>query len=733
MKEIAPKLYAVSVTVAALILIFDLYTPLGVAAGVPYVGLVLLGWWFPTDRSIIVLAVVGTVLTIVGYAMSPSGGIEWFVAFNRGLAIAVIWTTAIILKVAKANSQAEVLKNEQKFSTLIENAPIGITEVSLDGKFLSANPALAEMLGYDSPLDLMTCITDIENQLYVNPDARTEVIQSLRSKGRTITPYTELYRKDGSTIWVSEDAEIVENENGVAVRYQAFVKDDTERRNLEETQLELSTFISQAATLGKIGFWICEHENFTYPYWSDELAAIFGGSPNSTGDGPASKSWSMAHPDDKWIVQDNFQKLMYTDEAVVSEFRVISSTGEVRWLREVGSGTDFRDGKNMRSFGVCQDITEYKKNESDLREMHQFNDLILSSSPVGIFTFDQSGNCVSVNDAACDITGGTREQLFEMNFHELDTWKEDGLYDKATQCLSTGKHIQHNMHVRSSFGKKLHLDCHLAPLELDEGRSLLLMITDMTEFRKIQERIFHSSKMESLGNLAGGIAHSINNLLNPILILNEPSLNTFPEGSKEHENSTIVFEAGTRAKNLIARIMAFSRQDELELTTQDVLDVLRKAVELLQSSLSANTKLVAHLDNDAFFVSCDEVQLEAVILNIVSNAGDAFAGEPGTVTLSFTAVDKQDLDKEVVTALQMPMADTYAQVEIADDGPGIKPDVIDRIFDPFFTTKKSGEGTGLGLSVAQGVVTEHGGAITVSSVLGEGTVFRIYLPQTNDQ
>ena len=126
------------------------------------------------------------------------------------------------------------------------------------------------------------------------------------------------------------------------------------------------------------------------------------------------------------------------------------------------------------------------------------------------------------------------------------------------------------------------------------------------------------------------------------------------------------------------------------------------------------------------------MQLEAAILNIISNAGDAFGGKPGTVTLRFTAIENQDLDKEAIAALPASITDRYAQIEIADDGPGIEPDIMERIFDPFFTTKKLSEGTGLGLSVVHGVVTEHGGAITVSSVLGEGTVFRIYLPQANE-
>lgn len=274
MNKTDSQLLVASVGLAGAVFAIDVILPLGVAAGIPYVGLVLVGWWFSTTRPILVLACVGTALTLVGYWISPEGGTEWIVALNRALAIFVIWTTAIILRLAKISSLRDLQATEHKYTDLVNNAPIGIVEVTPEGKFFSVNPAFAEMLGYETPEEIINTITDIQGQLYVSPEKRAKVVESLQGEGRSIIEYSELYRKDGSTIWISENAGTIRDDEGNIIRHESFVRDVTERKKQEEELKENARFLEQASELAKIGFWVCDHKDFSYPFWSRGMDKI---------------------------------------------------------------------------------------------------------------------------------------------------------------------------------------------------------------------------------------------------------------------------------------------------------------------------------------------------------------------------------------------------------------------------------------------------------------------------
>ena len=241
---------------------------------------------------------------------------------------------------------------------------------------------------------------------------------------------------------------------------------------------------------------------------------------------------------------------------------------------------------------------------------------------------------------------------------------------------------------------------------------------------RLREQIARGRKMEALGNLAGGIAHDFNNMLVPMIGLAEITANMLPEGSAGHSNLELVQQAGLRAKGLVDKILAFSRQTPVEIVPHRLSPVVAEAMDLLRQTTPANIVLRESLRDDGATVMLDPGQIHQVLMNLVTNAIHAIGDAQGDVE-----VIVRDARADELSALAGgAKADRYLCLSVRDTGSGIDPKTIARIFDPFFTTKEVGKGTGLGLAMVHGIVTEHGGDIAVFSEVAKGTTINAYFP-----
>jgi PAS domain S-box-containing protein len=248
---------------------------------------------------------------------------------------------------------------------------------------------------------------------------------------------------------------------------------------------------------------------------------------------------------------------------------------------------------------------------------------------------------------------------------------------------------------------------------------------DITERKRMEGELLRHQKMESLGGLAGGIAHNFNNLLLPILGLSRKTLEALPRGSEERENMEMVVRASARAKDLVEQILAFGRRTEIERDEIDLHAVVHDSVVLARAMLPPAVTLTETLDPETGMVLADAAQIGAVIMNLLSNAVDAVDGGRGEVSVSLSRVD---VDQGTGGAMVDLRAGPHARIRVGDNGKGMDEETAKRIFDPFFTTKDVGKGTGLGLSSAYGMIARHDGAIDVSSRPGAGATFDVYLP-----
>jgi nitrogen-specific signal transduction histidine kinase len=264
---------------------------------------------------------------------------------------------------------------------------------------------------------------------------------------------------------------------------------------------------------------------------------------------------------------------------------------------------------------------------------------------------------------------------------------------------------------------------------LDESGKIINYISirrDVTVEAMLEKELRQAQKMESIGTLAGGIAHDFNNILAAIMGYTEMARTRIAEDDPLRRNLDQVFKAGLRAKDLVRQILTFSRQAEQERKPLQICTIVNEALKLLRSSLPSTIeiKFKNDLGPAGGIVMADPTQIHQVLLNLCTNAAHAMRAKGGTLSVELSEIE----DASLLTGQPDLMLGTYVCLRVSDTGHGMETSTMERIFDPYFTTKGLGEGTGLGLSVVQGIVKSHGGTINVKSTQGKGTCFCVLLP-----
>ena len=241
---------------------------------------------------------------------------------------------------------------------------------------------------------------------------------------------------------------------------------------------------------------------------------------------------------------------------------------------------------------------------------------------------------------------------------------------------------------------------------------------------RTEAAIPQAQKMEAMGALVGGIAHDFNNLLFPIIGHAEMILEDLPEDSPLRDSLKQIYTGAVRARELVQQILAFSRQEKSERIRMKMQPVLKEALKLLRSSIPATIAIRQRISPDCPPVTADPVHIHQILINLATNAYHAMEEQGGTLTVDLESC-RLDAPEKIDPALA---PGTYACLTVADTGMGMAPETLDRIFTPFFTTKERGKGTGMGLSVVHGIVTDMNGTVQVQSTPGRGSEFRVYLP-----
>jgi PAS domain S-box-containing protein len=347
----------------------------------------------------------------------------------------------------------------------------------------------------------------------------------------------------------------------------------------------------------------------------------------------------------------------------------------------------------------------------------------------GVVVFDTHGIITNMNQKFCELHGFTMDSLVGTNVTLLGADKDEAAKKGRLERIVGGESlIYETRHFRKD-GSTVLFEVSAKSIDIGGERYIQAFYRDISEKKRMQEQLFQSQKMESVGMLAGGLAHDFNNIIMAILGHVE-LLSEFGDLDAEAKKKLAVIESSARKANqMISKLLRFARKESFDAVPIDLNAVVEDSVELIGKTMTKKGMQVAtDLRRDIPFVRGDSTQLEQVIMNLLVNASDAMT--PGGVIRIETSF--REIGYEAPTVHPMLVPGRYVILRVSDTGTGIPEEVMDKIYDPFFTTKEKGKGTGLGLAMVYGIVKEHGGVISASSQVGKGTTFEIYLPAESD-
>jgi len=258
-----------------------------------------------------------------------------------------------------------------------------------------------------------------------------------------------------------------------------------------------------------------------------------------------------------------------------------------------------------------------------------------------------------------------------------------------------------------------------------EASSLQTAIDIALYKHKMEMRLRQAQKMESLGTLAGGIAHEFNNILSIILGNNELAMMDIPAHHPVSQYLNEIHTASIRARDMVRQLLTFSRKDMRRREPLNFAAAIEKSLNLIRASIPAHIEIAQRIETDLDWVEANATQIDQILINLCTNAADAMTTENGRIVIETV---NETLDAEQANALGLSGVGTYVKLTVSDNGCGMPQDIMDRIFEPYYTTKETGKGTGVGLSVVHGIVEQHHGAISVSSKPGAGAVFTLWFP-----
>ena len=453
--------------------------------------------------------------------------------------------------------------------------------------------------------------------------------------------------------------------------------------------------------------------------------------------------FDLCTPENHQLLRNSRKKLLVSSRLEILEFIALTRKGKT--FPAILYSTPVIATESITGFrSVVLDLTSHKETEDAIREselkkrllqkyqnlLHNIPGIIYTTGPKGQIDFLLSPKVES-------ITGYSAKEIQTLP----KSWLSIIHPDDQKEYLNASITAHHNLEpvilsyrIQTKNGCEKWIEDRRAPFVCNEGRctgadGIMFDITKQTiaesEKRKIELQLHQTQRLETIGTLAGGIAHDFNNILTPIMGYAEMLKQMMPSGGSTADYINEIWKASERAKNLVERILAFSRMEDSHQAPLNLATIITEALKLVRPSIPSTIAISTDIDKNPGNVLADASQMHQVIVNLCTNAYHAMEETGGKLNIRLRSLSP---DPALLKSLPALQDRPYLLLTISDTGSGMDNKTMERIFEPFFTTKPVNRGTGLGLSVVHGIITQHKGVVTVSSEPGRGSTFSIYLP-----
>lgn len=626
----------------------------------------------------------------------------------------------VITDITELKSVEKALQQSQfKYQSLFDSAQVALFRTSMDGKLLEINNRYAAMAGYSN---VEQCIAEFNpGNAWSDPSARSEMIKTLK-ENRSISDYeARITRKDGEVIWIIFSATLYPEQGYL----EGSIVEITDRKRAELALHKNEAFHRKmVANIGDVI--VIVDKDLINKYQSPNIEKMFGWRPEEA---IGTRTLDNVHPEDLESVQKFFELLMGEPHGVHTlELRYKCKDGTYKWIEFTAS--NLMDDPDIQGLlANYHDITDRKQMDQVLRDSEARFRALHDATFGGVFIHDQ-GIILECNQGLSSISGYTYDELIGMD--ALNKLIAPDWRDTVMRNIKSNFDQPYNIEGIRKDGTIYPLYVHGSTIPY-KGRSVRAVeYRDLSAFIKAEQektelasQLHQARKMESVGQLAGGVAHDFNNMLTAILGHAQIAMMSCSPSESVLTHLKGIQEAAFRSADLVKQLLTFARKQTVAPKVLDVNEMSTAILKMLRRVIGEDIDLSWLPGSDLWKIKMDPSQVDQLLVNLCINARDAITGNGNisieTKNISFdfaSCANKRDF-----------IPGDYVMLAVSDNGSGMSKDTQEHIFEPFFTTKEMGKGTGLGLATVYGVVKQNNGFINVYSELGRGTTFRIYLPR----